>query len=58
VPRPEGAPAEGPLLFTFTRLQDIASPLVVPARFADLAVAELLDLSLPAGNPAPQSAGR
>lgn len=58
VPRPEGASAEGPLLFTFTRLQDIASPLVVPARFADLAVAELLDLSLPAGNPAPQSAGR
>lgn len=58
VPRPEGAPAEGPLLFTFTRMQDIASPLVVPARFADLAVAELLDLSLPAGNPAPQSAGR
>jgi class 3 adenylate cyclase len=47
VPRPEGAAAEGPLLFTFARLQDIAAPLAVPARFADLAVAELLDLEFP-----------
>ena len=57
VPRPEGAAAEGPLLFTFARLHDIAAPLVVPARFADLAVAELLDLHLPTSNPAPRSAG-
>lgn len=47
VPRPEGAAAEGPLLFTFARLQDIAAPAGVPARFADLAVAELLDLDFP-----------
>lgn len=57
VPRPDGAAAEGPLLFTFARLQDIAAPLVVPARFADLAVAELLDLHLPTTNPAPRAAG-
>jgi class 3 adenylate cyclase len=47
VPRPEGAALEGPLLFTFARLQDIAAPVAVPARFADLAVAELLDLEFP-----------
>lgn len=58
VPRPEGAAAEGPLLFTFARLQDIAAPAAVPARFADLAVAELLDLEHPTTtNPAPTKAG-
>jgi class 3 adenylate cyclase/DNA-binding transcriptional MerR regulator len=55
VSRPDGVRGEGPLLFTFARLQDIAAPGSVPARFADLAVAELLDLSSP--NPVPGAGG-
>jgi adenylate cyclase len=50
VPASDGT--EGRVLFTFTRLADIASPATVPPRFADLAVAELLDLQFP-----PQDAG-
>lgn len=42
VPAPDGSEAR--VLFTFARLEEIASPSTVPARFADLAVAELLDL--------------
>jgi adenylate cyclase len=42
VPAQDGSEAR--VLFTFARLEDIASPSTVPARFADLAVAELLDL--------------
>ena len=45
VPAADGT--EGRVLFTFTRLADIASPATVPPRFADLAVAELLDLQFP-----------
>jgi len=44
VPRLEGNRAEGPLLFTFARLADIAAPQAVPARVAELAAAELIDL--------------
>jgi class 3 adenylate cyclase/DNA-binding transcriptional MerR regulator len=58
VSRPGGTRGDGPLLFTFARLQDIASPQPVPARFAELAVAELLDLaSSPASTPRPGGAG-
>jgi adenylate cyclase len=42
VPAQDGSEAR--VLFTFARLEDIASPSTVAARFADLAVAELLDL--------------
>ena len=51
VPRLEGARGEAPLLFTFARLADIAVPSTVPARFADLPVAELMDLNTPASTP-------
>jgi adenylate cyclase len=47
VPRLEGARSDAPVLFTFARLADMAAPNPVPARFADLAVAELLDLTPP-----------
>jgi adenylate cyclase len=47
VPRLEGARSDAPVLFTFARLADMAAPSPVPARFADLAVAELLDLTPP-----------
>lgn len=53
VPAPDGSEAR--VLFTFARLEDIASPSTVPARFADLAVAELLDLKTT--NPEPGAAG-
>lgn len=45
VPSQDGGEAR--VLFTFARLEDLASPSTVPARFADLAVAELLDLKFP-----------
>lgn len=45
VPAQDGSEAR--VLFTFARLEEIASPSTVPARFADLAVAELLDLKFP-----------
>lgn len=48
---PRAGESQGPVLFTFARLRDIASPPVVPARFADLAVAELLDLNFPNSDP-------
>ncbi|HEX7889197.1 MAG TPA: adenylate/guanylate cyclase domain-containing protein [Ramlibacter sp.] len=53
VPAQDGSEAR--VLFTFARLEDIASPSTVPARFADLAVAELLDLKFP--NPDPGAGG-
>lgn len=53
VPRLEGTRAEGPLLFTFARLADIAAPQAVPARVAELAAAELIDLH-PLNAPRPQ----
>lgn len=54
VPRLEGRQGEAPLLFTFARLADIAAPSAVPARVADLAAAELIDLHSPNSNPRPQ----
>jgi class 3 adenylate cyclase len=57
VPRLDGPAGEGPLLFTFARLQDIAAPIGVAPRHADLAVAELLDLHFPPAVPAPDGAG-
>jgi len=55
VPRLAGGRAEGPLLSTFARLADIAAPQAVPARVADLAAAELIDLHSPNnGNTRPQ----
>ena len=54
VPRPEGTQGEAPLLSTFARLADIASPRAVPARVADLAAAELIDLHLANGTSRPQ----
>lgn len=45
VPAADGT--DGRVLFTFARLADLASPSPVPPRFADLAVAELLDLQFP-----------
>jgi class 3 adenylate cyclase/DNA-binding transcriptional MerR regulator len=55
VPRFEGARTEPPLLSTFARLADIASPRAVPARVADLAAAELIDLHpFHNNNPRPQ----
>jgi adenylate cyclase len=58
VPRLEGARGEAPVLFTFARLGDMAAPHPVPARFAELAVAELLDLSNPTNaNSSPRDAG-
>jgi class 3 adenylate cyclase/DNA-binding transcriptional MerR regulator len=48
---------EAPLLFTFTRLADLAAPAAVPAPVADLAVAELLDLNFPNPNPGTGGAG-
>lgn len=53
IPAQDGGEAR--VLFTFARLEDIASPSTVPARFADLAVAELLDLKFP--NPEPGAGG-
>jgi DNA-binding transcriptional MerR regulator len=50
VPRDGGAAALAPLLHTFTRLQDIAAPGLVPARLADLAVAQIFELG-PRGAP-------
>ena len=44
VPRLQGSRGEAPLLFTFARLADIAAPQAVPARVAELAAAELIDL--------------
>jgi class 3 adenylate cyclase len=55
VPSQDGSEAR--VLFTFARLEDIASPSTVPARFADLAVAELLDLKFPNPDPGPGGAG-
>jgi adenylate cyclase len=52
---PRGAASPARLLFTFARLQDIASSSSVPARFADVAVAELLDF--PSSNPDPAANG-
>jgi class 3 adenylate cyclase len=58
VPRLEAARGDAPVLFTFARLSDLAGPASVPARFADLAVAELLDLVSPSnGTPAARGAG-
>lgn len=55
VPRLEGTRGEAPLLSTFARLADIAAPQAVPARVADLAAAELIDLHSPNNsNPRPQ----
>ena len=54
VPRLEGTRGEAPLLFTFARLADIAAPQAVPARVADLAAAELIDLHPNNGTPRPQ----
>lgn len=55
VPRLEGTRGEAPLLSTFARLADIASPQAVPARVADLAAAELIDLHTSNNdNPRPQ----
>jgi adenylate cyclase len=44
-PRLDGTPGEAPLLFTFARLADVAAPHAAPPAVADLAVAELLDLT-------------
>jgi hypothetical protein len=58
VPRLEGTRGDAPVLFTFARLADMAAPAPVPARFADLAVAELLDLVSPSNtSPAARGAG-
>ena len=57
VPRLEGTRGDAPVLFTFARLADLAAPAAVPARFADLAVAELLDLTSPTAPPGPRAAG-
>jgi len=46
VPRRDGSGAR--VLFTFDRLQDLAAGAPVPPRLADVAVAEVLDLNLPA----------
>lgn len=54
VPRLEGTRGEAPLLSTFARLADIAAPQAVPARVADLAAAELIDLQFPQNNRRPQ----
>ena len=48
VPRPAGTAAEARLLSSFARLADLASAGGVPARVADLAVAELLAIDPPA----------
>jgi adenylate cyclase len=58
VPRLEGARGDAPVLFTFARLSDMAAPHTVPARFSELAVAELLDLNSPTNPfPGPRGAG-
>jgi len=58
VPRLEGTRGDAPVLFTFARLADMAAPAAVPARVADLAVAELLDLVFPStATPAARGAG-
>lgn len=54
VPRLEGTRGEAPLLSTFARLADIAAPQAVPARVADLAAAELIDLHPLNGTHRPQ----
>lgn len=51
VPRVDGTHGEAPLLFTFTRLADLAGPGAAPAAVADLAVAELLALHAPVSHP-------
>jgi class 3 adenylate cyclase/DNA-binding transcriptional MerR regulator len=52
VPATDGS--EGRVLFTFARLADIAPSSPVSGRFADLAVAELLDLQFPHNEPGPR----
>lgn len=52
VPATDGS--DGRVLFTFGRLADIAPASPVSGRFADLAVAELLDLQFPHNEPAPR----
>jgi len=54
VPRLDGARSDAPLLSTFARLADIAAPQAVPARVADLAAAELIDLHTSNSKPGPQ----
>ena len=55
VPRRDGSGAR--VLFTFDRLQDIAAGAPVPARLAETAVAELLDLTPTTPSAAPGAAG-
>ncbi|MEJ5988861.1 MerR family transcriptional regulator [Ramlibacter sp. PS3R-8] len=55
VPRRDGSGAR--VLFTFDRLQDIAAGAPVPPRLADVAVAELLDLTPPTPLTSPGGAG-
>ncbi|WP_332825428.1 MerR family transcriptional regulator [Ramlibacter sp.] len=55
VPRRDGSGAR--VLFTFDRLQDIAAGAPVPPRLADVAVAELLDLTPPTPLTGPGGAG-
>lgn len=57
VPRLEGARGDAPVLFTFARLGDMAAPHPVPARVAELAVAELLDLTPTNANHSPRDGG-
>jgi class 3 adenylate cyclase/DNA-binding transcriptional MerR regulator len=52
VPATDGS--DGRVLFTFARLADIAPSSPVPGRFADLAVAELLDLQFPQNETGPR----
>jgi adenylate cyclase len=51
VPRADGTHGEGPVLFTFARLADLAAPGAAPPAVADLAVAELLALHAPVSHP-------
>ncbi|MCC2677043.1 MAG: hypothetical protein K0R58_3990, partial [Ramlibacter sp.] len=55
VPRRDGSGAR--VLFTFDRLQDIAAGAPVPPRLAEVAVAELLDLTPPTSPSGPGTAG-
>jgi adenylate cyclase len=55
VPRRDGSGAR--VLFTFDRLQDMAAGAPVPPRLADVAVAELLDLTPPSLPPGSGTAG-
>ncbi|HVE52871.1 MAG TPA: adenylate/guanylate cyclase domain-containing protein [Ramlibacter sp.] len=52
VPATDGS--DGRVLFTFARLADITPSSPVSGRFADLAVAELLDLQFPHNEPGPR----